>query len=284
MLKGLPASGKSFYAKSLVKDNPWKRKRVNNDDLRASLDMGRFSKINESMIDTLRHFIITESLSKGFSVVIDNTNFHTRHEEELKVLAKVYKARFEVKFFDTPLDVCIERDSKRENQVGSRVIIDMYNKYLKKEQTRVEIDSNLPNCIIVDIDWTIADNGDRNPYDQEKVSEDKPILETIRVLRSLNVTQKDLHFIITTGRMDKDNVREDTMKWLMNNWVPNSFLLMRKNEDTRKDSIVKEEMYNEYIKGKYNVLCVFDDRKQVVEKRRELGLFVFDCNQSGIDF
>nr|DAI39653.1 MAG TPA: polynucleotide kinase [Caudoviricetes sp.] len=52
---------------------------------------------------------------------------------------------------------------------------------------------------------------------------------------------------------------------------------MRKEKDYRKDSIVKTEIYNEYIKDKYCVTAVFDDRDQVVNDCwRKLGLL---CNQ-----
>jgi hypothetical protein len=47
---------------------------------------------------------------------------------------------------------------------------------------------------------------------------------------------------------------------------------MRGNDDNRCDSIVKEEIYNEYIKDKYNVLAVFDDRDRVVDMWRRIGL------------
>lgn len=46
VLKGLPASGKSTWAKNLVlKDSTYKR--INKDDLRAMLDASKFSKENE---------------------------------------------------------------------------------------------------------------------------------------------------------------------------------------------------------------------------------------------
>lgn len=52
---------------------------------------------------------------------------------------------------------------------------------------------------------------------------------------------------------------------------------MRKTGDHRKDAIVKEEMYNEHIKGKYNCLYWIDDRKQVIDYIREkIGLTVLD--------
>ena len=59
---------------------------------------------------------------------------------------------------------------------------------------------------------------------------------------------------------------------------------MRSSGDFRKDTIIKEELYNKHILNKYNILCVFDDRKSVVEMWKKLGLYVFDCNYRGVDF
>jgi len=47
---------------------------------------------------------------------------------------------------------------------------------------------------------------------------------------------------------------------------------MRKTGDSRKDSIVKREIFEEHIKGKYRIQFVLDDRNQVVEMWRQLGL------------
>jgi hypothetical protein len=45
---------------------------------------------------------------------------------------------------------------------------------------------------------------------------------------------------------------------------------MRKKGDYRKDSIVKEEIWAE-IEKDYNIICMFDDRNQVVDHARSLG-------------
>jgi hypothetical protein len=47
---------------------------------------------------------------------------------------------------------------------------------------------------------------------------------------------------------------------------------MRSAGDMRKDSIVKEEIYRQEILGRYNVWFVLDDRNQVVDMWRLLGL------------
>jgi len=50
---------------------------------------------------------------------------------------------------------------------------------------------------------------------------------------------------------------------------------MRKSKDNRKDSIVKEEIYRKHIFPFYYIQFVLDDRNQVVDHLRELGLTVF---------
>jgi len=50
---------------------------------------------------------------------------------------------------------------------------------------------------------------------------------------------------------------------------------MREAQDTRKDSIVKQELYQKYVQDKYNVSFILDDRQQVVDMWRSFGLTVF---------
>lgn len=51
---------------------------------------------------------------------------------------------------------------------------------------------------------------------------------------------------------------------------------MRQSKDFRKDSVIKSEIYEAEIKGKYFVEFVLDDRDQVVDLwRKELKLPCF---------
>jgi hypothetical protein len=47
---------------------------------------------------------------------------------------------------------------------------------------------------------------------------------------------------------------------------------MRKLNDNRPDDIIKKELYDQYIKGKYFVKFVLDDRDSVVRMWRNEGL------------
>ena len=85
-----------------------------------------------------------------------------------------------------------------------------------------------------------------------------------------------LEIIFCSGRPEQ--CREDTQWWLGN--VAHLFwddytLFMRPDGDFRADNIVKQEIYDTHIKGKYDVLFVMDDRQQVVDMWRRNGLTCF---------
>ncbi len=269
VLKGLPASGKSTYAKELVAKG-WKR--VNKDDLRAMIDASKWSKQSEMFIKYAEIDISKRYLKEGYNVVVDDTNFG--YEEMWFKIAEEYKAEFEVKFFDTSFIECIERDAKRgDKSVGKKVINRMYQQYLKPEKPAHNAD--LPNCYIFDIDGTLATMNGRSPFDYTMVHTDLENTDVGRIFRVLKNDgfSKELKMFIVSGR--EDSCRRETEEWLMENELFANDLFMRQAGDMRQDAIIKKEIYEKYIKGKYNVLGVFDDRDQVVSMWRSLGLTVF---------
>jgi predicted kinase len=90
MTLGLPASGKSTWAKEQVAKSGGQMKRVNKDDMRNMIDGGKYSRGNEKSILAIRDLIIEHYLSVGISVVVDDTNLHPKHKEALKVIAAKY--------------------------------------------------------------------------------------------------------------------------------------------------------------------------------------------------
>jgi len=56
--------------------------------------------------------------------------------------------------------------------------------------------------------------------------------------------------------------------------VPYDALYMRAHKDGRRDSVVKVELFDAHVRDAYDVTCVLDDRDQVVEAWRALGLTV----------
>lgn len=268
ILSGLPASGKSTRARELVDKGNWKR--VNKDLIRLMLDNSKWSRNNEKFVLALRDHIIVSALKAGSNVVVDDTNFG-KHPQHIKELVKdIPNVIVEEEFINTPLEVCISRDANRDESVGKKVIMDMYNKYLRKEQELVPYDETLPDAIIVDIDGTIAHMKNRSPYDWNRVDEDEFDNDVASIPFAL---RNSVIIIIMSGR---DEVcREKTGKWLKDNGMPYNHLYMRPQGNTEKDSVIKERLYNNHVKGKYNVRFVLDDRQQVVDLWRRLGLKCF---------
>lgn len=271
MTRGLPASGKSTWAREQVDKSNGQIKRINKDDLRAMLDNGKWSKDREAKILKARNTLIRVFLKSGQDVIVDDTNFGP-HEEKLRNLAEQYGATFEVQEFNTPVGECIERDAKRANAVGTRVIRDMWVRYVCAPPPIY--DPALPRCIISDIDGTLAHMVDRSPYDWKKVGGDKRDAAVIDVLLAYSTLDAaDPKIIIFSGR--DGSCYNETMAWLQKNGVPTDELYMRTADDNRKDYVIKRELYEKHIKGKYNVKFILDDRQQVVDQWRELGLKCF---------
>lgn len=273
MTKWLPASGKSTRAKEMVEANPWKVKRVNKDDLRAMLDNSKHTKGNENYILRMRDMIIRDCLSSWLSIIVDDTNFNPIHEERLREIAKSCDAEFDVVFFDTPLNECIERDRKRENSVGANVILSMWKEYLYKP---IEYKEELEECIICDIDWTLATKGDRDRYDESKVWVDL-VIPQIKEL----VNRERRVFLVSWRH---ETCRKETEERLENNRIKYDWLYMRWANDNREDSIVKKEIREKFFKDKWNVKYVVDDRLRVLEMWVSLWLFTINVNQWNIRF
>ena len=280
MFKGLPGSGKDTKAKELISSHPGKYKRVNKDDLRSMLDNNHWTGYNEKFVLKVRDFIITEALKDGKHVLCTDTNLDPKHEVRLSRLAKENDAQFIIEdLTNVDIEECIQRDLKRINSVGERVIKGMYNKYLRKKENIVyPYDSNLPDCVICDLDGTLALFGDENPYERD-FENDKINDKVLFTFRNFMLYGSQVSIpvkIILSGRSDK--FKEVTDKWLDYNNVVRDYLHMRNEGDTRKDVIVKEEMFNNYIRGKFNPILVLDDRQAVVDLWRSLGLTCFQVS------
>ena len=135
-----------------------------------------------------------------------------------------------------------------------------------QEFEKINQNPNLQKATVCDIDGTIANMWNRNPYDLTKVLEDKPHWDIINLVTLLTPNYK---LIFVSGRSDK--CRNDTEKWLaLHFWmcIEDIVLFMRKELDNRKDSIVKYEILQEITK-EYYVQYIFDDRDQVVQMARD---------------
>jgi predicted kinase len=281
---GLPASGKSTWCKEFIRKNPqWVK--IGRDDFRYMLqDKSMLDFKGESLVTKLCFETAKTAISSGYNVLIDNTHLRITYiEDAARELNEV--ADISYQYFDTPLEVCIERDKERERSVGE-VVIKRMNEDLKKlleifdfqplpKTERIKIDyskswdTSLPDVVISDIDGTVAHmNGKRGPFEWTKVGIDDADWSVIRMLK--NWTDQGEKLIMVSGR--DESCRKETEEWLTSKGIIFHNLFMRPAGDFRKDSLIKAEIYEKEIKGKYNIIMIYDDRDQVVKTWRELGL------------
>jgi len=130
---------------------------------------------------------------------------------------------------------------------------------------------NLPKAILCDIDGTLAILGERNRYDPSSGEDllNYPIANILSVYTKQTVFPVVL--ILISGREEK--YRDLTEKWLKKHGITHyQDFYMRKTNDFRKDFVIKKEIYEKFIKNKYAVLFVLEDRDQVVKMWRDEGL------------
>lgn len=265
MTVGLPASGKTTWSKNYIKNSSKKYVRINKDDIRNMIQCK-----DEGLVIEVRNMILLESLKRDYNVIIDDTNFNPIHISTIRNLIKD-TANLQIKdFTNVSVSECIERDKERLSPVGEEVIRNMYEKYftsitslIESNFSKLNQNTDLPHIVICDLDGTLALLNGRNPYDASTCEHDtvnKPIASII--------SNYDIIFI--SGREDK--YRKETYNWLTKNNFKFLKLYMRKTGDFRKDSIIKREIFEEHIKNKYYVNFVLDDRNQVVDEWRKMGL------------
>ena len=290
--RGLPASGKTTFARELQPDVV----RVNRDDLRRMLHGERlFTQRAEWQVTLVQRAQVEALLRAGIDVCVDDTNLRAKTVREWAKLAARFGASFEVHdFTDVPLAECLRRDAARpeRDRVGAEAIQRMHDRYLANRPLPLPVPtvepgapaavhapppperdrSALPEIVLVDIDGTVALMSGRSPYDMSRVGEDRPNTAVIAAVRAMHAAGYGVVFC--TGR--DASCRSATERWLDEHvGVPYLGLYMRAVGDSRKDAVVKREIFDREIRDRYRVVGVFDDRMQVVRMWRELGLTVF---------
>jgi len=138
----------------------------------------------------------------------------------------------------------------------------------------------MSKTVIVDIDGTVADLSHRlhlirgkKDYDAfyNACAFDEPIEEMCRLVKTIWSAGADIVFI--TGR--PHSVYDQTRTWVNKHiQLDDRFtLFMRQNADYRKDTIIKKELFYEYLTDK-EIEFVLEDRTSVTEMWRGLGLRV----------
>lgn len=286
ILIGISGCGKTTHAHHLWSQDRENVVIVNRDKIREMLFGYSESRVSEyyslkslnkteKEVTKYENLIIQNALNDNKTVVVDATHLKREYIERYKY----FNVRTETIIMSISVELAVLRDNNRTRKVGEEVIKKQYAEFqnliksLKNNPiafpvTKIRINEYLKPCVIFDIDGTLAHNVSRNPFDWTKVKED---IEDKAVMNLLTLYDTNGYsIIICSGR--EASCREETLEWLGENNVER--LYMRKVNDYRPDWIVKEEMWRE-IAHNYNILFLVDDRQQVVDRARSLGLKVF---------
>ena len=255
--------------------------RVNRDSLRKMLHFDKWSGVNEGKTKQAERVLIKTFLQQGLNVIVDDTNLNPGVLQGWEDLAEEVGAKIEYVKMDTCLNICLLRDSLREEMVGSYVICGMAMQYDLMPVFEKGI-------VICDIDGTLADIKHRLHFVQEgrrdwngffgEIGGDTVREDVKNMLEKRLGEGYDIFFV--SGRPEE--YRLQTEKFLSENFSDYISLFMRGRGDRRPDTEVKQEIYDRYFK-KYSVVEVIDDRPRVIEMWRSNGLNVIDVG-NGVDF
>lgn len=146
------------------------------------------------------------------------------------------------------------------------------------------------DTIIFDLDGTLANIEERrklankngkfswkeffNPDNIQLDEPNWPVIQTFHAMKSVGY-----RVIIFSGR--SDITMDATMEWLKLYDIEPDFMIMRPHSNYTKDSELKKHwLDNLKSVGVYkeNILCVYDDRDQVVKMWRENNIPCFQVN------
>lgn len=285
IMQGLPASGKSTRAKEIM-EKYGNVVRVNRDLLRKMLHFDKWTGYNESLTRAMASAIAKECLIAGVNVIIDDTNLNAGTLTSWIDMAKRMNQKYELEEMQTPWEICVERDEKRENSVGRSVIVGMALKaglYPKPEK----------GVILCDLDGTLADvdhrlhfvkNVEKKDWDGffNAIPKDKLRKEVADMV--LKHEEAGRKIFIITARPER--FRDLTETWLEKKFKGYRFweaIIMRPDGDSRPDTEIKSKMLETYFPDISWIKEVIDDRPSVIRMWKEKGLKVVDVGP-GIEF
>lgn len=294
--RGLPASGKSTWARGQVEEARHSSGRlalVDRDSIRDMLGL-TFGQ-DESLVTAIEMNTVRDALKSGADVIVHDTNLRAQYVRRFVDLAVETGSTFAVKdFTDVSVDECVRRDAGRlpaspgrlaGASVGADAIRRMHSRYLAGHTLPLPIPEpraattgkpytpppDAPHAVMVDIDGTVALHAGRDVYDETRVSEDLPNRPVILAVRAMHAAGYQVVFM--SGRSEA--CRNDTADWLDQHVaIGPTPLFMRAAGDSRKDAVIKLELFDAHVRDVYRIVLVWDDRKQVVDMWRSLGLTV----------
>jgi hydroxymethylpyrimidine pyrophosphatase-like HAD family hydrolase len=147
----------------------------------------------------------------------------------------------------------------------------------------------MKKALIIDLDGTLADIEHRRHFVEKKEGSRRDFKAFEDAIPKDRLNQwcaeiidrfkRDHSIIFVTGRMWNEATARLTRDWLFQKGIDYNFIFARKDQDFRPDTEVKKEIFENEIKGKYDVTFCVDDRSSVVKMWRSIGLTCLQCDE-----
>ncbi len=136
LISGLPASGKSYFAKEHFEKT--KRKRINRSEIRKLMfemtnfgkkwDESYYNENDEVLTKHIERKILEHLAHYNNKILIDNTSVTKQSRKGYLEIAKFNNKSIAVIFINTPVKKCIERNRQREDKKPEFIISQLYSK------------------------------------------------------------------------------------------------------------------------------------------------------------
>lgn len=272
----------------------------------------------EEFITKIEYEKIARILGAGKKVIVDNTNLRKKYVKEYVKLAIDFDIHEdEVTMISIPVSLqdAIARVKARgernvsEKRINSQIetlkgaswtIGECFAElegYIPKTwfvppfPVEADTHNNCKNALICDLDGTLAHRKLetypyphlRSFYDYDAAEHDdfsplvREVLIAMKVARGIKI-------IFVSGR--KNDSEKATVKFLKNIGLDDDYLLFMRDPSIDShdgkddpDDVVKYRLFNENIRGKFNIIGVIDDRKRVLALWEALGLEVMNVGK-----
>jgi predicted kinase len=279
---GAAGSGKTTWAEKFVIDQAAhntsaKWSNLNRDEIRFELFCNgkrdwtkyKFNKSNENKVSEIIGLKTNFAIKYRVNIIVSDTNLNEYYRNKWSKLAEENDYEIEEISFNVPWIELVKRNTQREGGINTKVLRQQFlrmEEYLDRKTYTP--DTSKPKAVIVDIDGTVASmEGIRKPFEWHKVKYDSPREMVISMVTGLAMSGHKIIFL--SGR--DGTCHDDTLNWLSAYFGNFEKLLMREEDDSRKDFIIKEELFWS-IANDYNIVGAIDDRHQVLRLWEELGI------------
>lgn len=301
LTRGVPASGKSTWAKKWVEQDPRNRVRINRDDIRMEMygkyvlltPEGKTDVEAEEAVTAEEQRRLNHALGAGKSVVVDNTNLNMRFLKPYFTAAKRFKVKMGHKDFPISMQEAMKRNRQRDRVVPDRVIQRMYS-YLGPQGEfqlfpgsypvkQIQVPKTREKAIGFDMDGTLTAVHSIRHYVQRPKGKQRdfdsfhrnslfcpPNDAIVEMLQDAH--EAGFKVIITTARGEA--YRDVTQAWLDKHNIPYENIFMREPGDMRPDYEVKKDMFDKYVNPHYDLVRQVDDNPQAVQAWVEKGVAV----------